>query len=41
MMDFAHSTDVYQIYADMVSYDARRVPESGEHAYCDGRANSK
>ena len=34
MMDFAHSTDVYQIYADMVAFDARRVPESPEHAYC-------
>jgi len=34
MMDFAHSTDVYQIWADMVAYDERRVPESGEHAYC-------
>ncbi len=34
MMDFAHSTDVYQIYADMVAYDARKVPESGEHFYC-------
>ena len=34
MMDFAHSTDVYQIYADMVAFDERRVPESGEHAYC-------
>ena len=34
MMDYAHSTDVYQIYADMVAFDARRVPESGEHAYC-------
>ena len=34
MMDFAHSTDVYQIYADMVAFDARRTPESGEHAYC-------
>ncbi len=34
MMDFAHSTDVYQIYADMVAFDARRVPESREHAYC-------
>ena len=34
MMDFAHSTDVYQIYADMVAYDARKIPESGEHAYC-------
>ena len=34
MMDFAHSTDVYQIYADMVAYDARKMPESGEHFYC-------
>ncbi len=34
MMDFAHSTDVYQIYADMVAFDERRVPESHEHAYC-------
>ena len=34
MMDFAHSTDVYQIYADMVCCDARRLPESHEHFYC-------
>ena len=34
MMDFAHSTDVYRIYADMVCYDARRLPESHEHFYC-------
>ena len=34
MMDFAHSTDVYQIYADMVAFDTRRVPESAEHFYC-------
>ncbi len=34
MMDFAHSTDVYRIYADMVAFDERRVPESGEHFYC-------
>ena len=34
MMDFAHSTNVYQIYADMVAYDERKVPESGEHFYC-------
>lgn len=34
MMDFAHSTDVYQIYADMVCWDARRVPEPSEHFYC-------
>ena len=34
MMDFAHSTDVYRIYADMVCFDARRLPESKEHFYC-------
>ena len=34
MMDFAHSTDVYQIYADMVAFDERRVPKSNEHFYC-------
>ena len=34
MMDFAHSTDVYQIYADMVTLDARRLPEADEHFYC-------
>ena len=34
MMDFAHSTDVYRIYADMVAFDARKIPESEEHFYC-------
>jgi len=34
MMDFAHSIDVYQIYADMVCSDARLLPESHEHFYC-------
>ena len=34
MMDFAHSTDVYQIYADMVAFDTRKLPESAEHFYC-------
>ena len=34
MMDFAHSTDVYQIYADMVMYDKRLLPESGDDHYC-------
>ena len=33
MMNFAHSTDVYQIYADMVASDSRRKPE-GPHYYC-------
>ncbi len=34
MMNFAHSTDVYRIYAEMAAFDARRLPESAEHAYC-------
>ena len=34
MMDFAHSTDVYQIYADMVAWDTRKLPEPSEHFYC-------
>ena len=34
MMDFAHSTDVYQIYADMVAWDCRKIPESAKHYYC-------
>jgi hypothetical protein len=32
-MDFAHSTDVYQIYADMVAFDSRKKTE-GPHYYC-------
>ncbi len=34
MMDFAHSTDVYRIYADMAAFDERRLPEPAEHFYC-------
>ncbi|MBR0153555.1 MAG: ATP-grasp domain-containing protein [Lachnospiraceae bacterium] len=34
MMNFAHSTNVYQIYADMVACDSRREPEGPEHYYC-------
>ena len=34
MMNFAHSTDVYQIYADMVAFDCRKLPEAEEHFYC-------
>jgi len=34
MMDYAHSTDVYRIYADMVAFDQRRLPASAEHFYC-------
>ena len=34
MMNYAHSTDVYQIYADMAVFDERRVPESEDLYYC-------
>ena len=34
MMNFAHSTDVYQIYADAVAYDRRMLPDSGNDKYC-------
>ena len=34
LMNFAHSTDVYQIWADMVCFGERRFPESGEEHFC-------
>jgi hypothetical protein len=34
MMNYAHATDVYQIYADMVAFDERRKREGPEHFYC-------
>ena len=34
MMDYAHSCDVYQIWADMVTMDRRAQPDSGEHHWC-------
>lgn len=34
MMNYAHSTDVYQIWADMVTTDRRILPDSGQHCYC-------
>ena len=34
MMNYAHSTDVYQIWADMVTTDRRILPDSGQHGYC-------
>ncbi|MCD8153102.1 MAG: hypothetical protein LUF78_00115 [Clostridiales bacterium] len=34
MMNYAHSTDVYQIWADMVSANRRLLPERGEDHYC-------
>lgn len=34
IMNFAHSTDVYQIWAEMVCFDERRLPESDDHGFC-------
>lgn len=34
MMNFAHSTDVYDIWADMVTANRRLLPDRGEHCYC-------
>ena len=33
MMNFAHSTDVYKIWADMVAFDESRTPQ-GQQFYC-------
>ena len=47
MMDYAHSTDVYTIWADMVTADCRVLPESGDDHWCayygrrDGRAYAR
>ena len=34
ILNFAHSTDVYQIWADMVCFDERRLPESEDQGFC-------
>lgn len=34
MMNYAHSTDVYQIWADMVTADRRFLPERQEDCFC-------
>ena len=34
MINFAHSTDVYQIWADMVTTDKRIMPDSNNDNYC-------
>ena len=34
MMDFAHSTDVYQLWADMICFDERRLPDNPDQQYC-------
>ena len=33
MINFAHSTDVYKIWADMIAFDKSTMPV-GQHAYC-------
>ncbi len=34
MMDYAHATDVYKIWADMVAFDRSTLPDSGNHKFC-------
>lgn len=34
MMNYAHSTDVYKLWADMVCTDSRQLPDNGVHRYC-------
>ena len=34
MMNVANDTDVYQIWADMVTYDERKLPDSGKRCWC-------
>ena len=34
MMNFAHSTDIYRIWADMVLHDRRLLPESAGRHWC-------
>lgn len=34
MMNYAHSTDVYKLWADMVCTDGRTLPDNGVHRYC-------
>ena len=42
MINFAHSTDVYKIWADMIAFDSTMKP-TGPHYYCifSGRRNGK
>ena len=34
MMNFAHSTDVYEIYAEMAAFNERRLPSLEDKYYC-------
>lgn len=43
MINFAHSTNVYKVWADMVAFDGSAIAESGDHHFCAfaGRRNYK
>ncbi len=34
LMNFAHSTDTYQIWADMITIDKRTIPKRTDHHFC-------
>jgi len=34
MMNFSHNTDVYEIWAEMVAHNERRLPDIGGDQYC-------
>lgn len=34
MINYAHSTDVYKIWADMIAYDHSTIPTEGESFFC-------
>lgn len=34
MINFAHATDVYQIWADMITANTRKLPDNEPHCYC-------
>ena len=34
MLNYAHSTDVYKIWADMVAFDRRTTPDANDDYYC-------
>ena len=34
MMDFSHNTDVYEIWAEMVAFNERRLPDIGGDRFC-------
>ena len=34
MINFAHSTDIYKIWADMVAFGENRTPQNGDQYYC-------